>query len=97
MIVTCVHVYVNSENVQDFINATLLNHQYSVKEPENKRFDVLQDPDDETHFILYEAYQSEAGAAAHKKTTHYLTWKEMVASWMAKPREGISYTVLAPL
>lgn len=96
MIVTLVHVYVKSENVQDFISATLLNHHNSVKEAENERFDVLQDPNDKTHFILYEAYQSKAGAAAHKQTKHYLTWREKVASWMAKPREGISYTVLAP-
>ena len=57
---------------------------------------MLQDPNDETHFILYEAYQSEAGAAAHKKTTHYLTWRETVAPWMVKPREGLPYKVLAP-
>ncbi|MEM9219984.1 MAG: antibiotic biosynthesis monooxygenase [Cyanobacteria bacterium P01_F01_bin.150] len=79
MVVTCVHVYVNLANVKDFITATLLNHQNSIQEPENKRFDVLQDPSDETHFILYEAYQSEAGAAAHKKTPHYLKWRETVA------------------
>ncbi|MEB3214415.1 MAG: antibiotic biosynthesis monooxygenase [Leptolyngbyaceae bacterium] len=97
MFVTCVHVYVNLDNVQDFIAATLLNHENSIKEPENERFDVLQDPNDEGHFILYEAYQSEAGAAAHKKTTHYLTWRETVAPWMAKPREGVPYKVLAPI
>lgn len=97
MIVTCVHVYVNLDNVQDFIDATLLNHRNSIQEPENERFDVLQDPNDETHFILYEAYQSETGAAAHKKTAHYLTWRETVAPWMAKPREGLPYKVLAPI
>ncbi|MEO0489325.1 MAG: antibiotic biosynthesis monooxygenase [Cyanobacteria bacterium J06659_2] len=96
MIVTCVHVYVKPEHVQDFITATRLNHENSIQEPENERFDVLQDPEDSTHFILYEAYQSKAGAAAHKETTHYSTWRETVASWMAKPRQGIPYTVVAP-
>lgn len=96
MVVTCVHVYVKPENVQDFIQATRENHKNSVLEPENKRFDVLQDPEDSTHFILYEAYRTQAGAHAHKETTHYLRWRETVSSWMAQPREGVSYTVIAP-
>ena len=96
MVVTCVHVYVKSENVQDFIAATRLNHQGSVQEPENLRFDVLQDPAELTHFLLYEAYQSDAGATAHKLTEHYLTWRETVAPWMAQPRQGIPYKVIAP-
>jgi (4S)-4-hydroxy-5-phosphonooxypentane-2,3-dione isomerase len=96
MIVTCVHVSVKPEHVEDFINATKLNHENSIKEPENTRFDVLQDPQDPTKFILYEAYASEAGAAAHKQTEHYLTWRDTVAPWMAEPRKGIPYTVIAP-
>ena len=96
MVVTCVHVYVKAENIQDFIEATCLNHSHSTQEPENERFDVLQDPEDPTHFLLYEAYQTKAGAAAHKETAHYLTWRETVAPWMAKPRQGIPYTVIAP-
>ena len=60
------------------------------------RFDFLQDPDDPTKFMLYEAYETADGAAAHKKTEHYLTWRETVAPWMAQPRQGKPYNVLAP-
>jgi autoinducer 2-degrading protein len=83
MIVTCVHVWVKPENVDDFIAATQLNHQHSIQEPKNRRFDILQDKEDPTAFILYEAYETEAAAAAHKQTAHYLTWRETVAPWMA--------------
>ena len=96
MIVTCVHVYVTPDHVEDFIAATRVNHKNSIQEPENERFDVLQDPKDPTHFLLYEAYQTTVGAAAHKTTEHYLTWRETVAPWMAQPRQGIPYTVIAP-
>ncbi|MGK7907473.1 MAG: antibiotic biosynthesis monooxygenase [Synechococcus sp.] len=96
MIVTCVHVRVKPEHVEDFIEASVLNHQGSIQEAENRRFDILQDKDDPTCFILYEAYESEAGAAAHKQTNHYLAWRESVAPWMAEPRKGIPYTVIAP-
>lgn len=96
MIVTCVHVFVKPEHVEDFIKATKINHENSIQEPQNTRFDILQDKQDPTKFILYEAYESEEGAAAHKQTEHYLTWRDTVAPWMAEPRKGIPYTVIAP-
>lgn len=96
MIVTCVHVYVKPEHVQQFIEASRVNHQHSVTEPTNVRFDVLQSRDDPTRFLLYEAYESEEGAQAHKQTTHYLTWRKTVEPWMAQPRQGIPYRFIAP-
>ena len=96
MIVTCVTVHVKEEHIDDFIEATARNHEGSVSEPGNMRFDVLQCKDDPTKFMLYEAYESQEAAAAHKKTEHYLTWRETVADWMAKPREGVPYDVIAP-
>ena len=96
MIVTCVHVHVKPEYVQQFIEASRLNHQHSIAEPTNLRFDVLQSADDPTRFLLYEAYESEDGAKAHKQTNHYLTWRETVAPWMAEPRQGVPYRFVAP-
>lgn len=96
MVVACVTVYVKKEHIDDFINATLENHKHSIQEEGNLRFDVLQCKDDETRFFLYEAYISEEAAALHKKTEHYLKWKNTVADWMAKPREGIVHNVIAP-
>ncbi len=96
MIVTIVHVYVKSNFVDDFIAATKENHKGSVKEPGNLRFDVLQNPEKPGRFVLYEAYESEEAAAKHKKTLHYLKWKETVAEWMEKPREGFKHKILFP-
>jgi len=96
MIVTTVIVYVKPENVNDFIEASSKNHEASIKEPGNTRFDVLQCATEPARFLLYEAYESEEAAAAHKKTEHYLKWREEVAGWMAKPRQGISYKAICP-
>jgi len=97
MIVTIVNVIVKPENIDQFIEATIENHQNSIKEKGNLRFDFLQHRDDPSAFTLYEAYESDEAAAAHKKTAHYLKWRETVETWMAKPRAGIAHNVLAPL
>ena len=43
MIASCVHVYVKKNHIEDFIKATVENHNQSVLESGNLRFDVLQD------------------------------------------------------
>ncbi len=96
MIVTCVSVHVKSEHVDAFIQASMENARNSVQEPGNLRFDVLQCAEDSTRFMLYEAYESEDAAAAHKQTPHYLQWREDVAPWMAQPREGVKHNILFP-
>ena len=96
MHVTLVHVRVRPEHLDAFIAATRTNHEASVSEPGNRRFDVLQAPDDPTRFILYEAYASAADAAAHKETAHYLAWRAAVAEMMAEPRRGEPMNGLLP-
>ena len=96
MIVTIVHVNIKPKHIEEFIRATSENHLQSVKEPGNIRFDVLQKGDNPAEFALYEAYESESAAAAHKKTAHYFKWKDSVTGWMATPRKGIRYNVLHP-
>jgi autoinducer 2-degrading protein len=96
MHVTLVYVTVKPAHIDAFIEATRRNHEASVKESGNRRFDVLQSADDPAQFVLYEAYASAADAAAHKQTAHYLTWRETVADWMARPRQGVPYDGLCP-
>lgn len=96
MIVTCVHVHVKPEDVTDFIEASVLNHRGSVQEPGNLRFDFVQQADDPTRFMLYEAFESEKAAAAHKTMDHYIKWRDTVKDMMAEPRYGIRYNILEP-
>ena len=96
MTATLVHVQVKPEFIEPFVEATRENHLNSVREVGNFRFDVLQDANNPGHFILYEAYENENAVSAHKKTAHYMKWRDTVASWMEKPREGVKHELLFP-
>lgn len=94
MIATVVHVYVEHFAIDQFIEATIINSEHSVKEPGNLRFDFLQDESDSSKFVLYEAYETAEDALAHKATDHYLLWKETVRGWMREPRQGIKHKLI---
>jgi autoinducer 2-degrading protein len=96
MIVTLVHIWVKDQFVDDFIRATIDNHENTVKEPGNIRFDFLSDATDRTKFVLYEVFASEEAVATHKTTAHYLRWRDAVVDWMAKPRQGLRHDLICP-
>lgn len=97
MIVTLVHIRVKEQFVDEFIRATIDNHENTLKEPGNIRFDFLSDANDKTKFVLYEVFESEEAVAAHKTTAHYIRWRDAVVEWMAQPREGIRHLVICPI
>lgn len=96
MHVTLVHVRVKPERIAEFIEATRRNHEASIAEPGNRRFDILRSPEDPARFVLYEAYAEAADAAAHKQTAHYAAWRDAVADMMAEPRRGEPWHCLYP-
>jgi (4S)-4-hydroxy-5-phosphonooxypentane-2,3-dione isomerase len=96
MRVTLVHVHVQPEQVESFVAATLRNREGSVREPGNVRFDVLQSEDDLARFVLVEMFRDDQAVEAHRATPHYRAWRDLVAPWMASPREGPRYRLLSP-
>lgn len=96
MIVTFVHVWVKPACIERFIEASTENHQNSIREKGNLRFDLLQDSKDYSKFVIYEAYESDEAARAHKETDHYKIWRDTVADWMAQPRVGEKHNIIAP-
>lgn len=95
MLATLVYVDVKPENIEAFKRITLYNHENARKEPGNVRFDVLQSREDPTKFTLFEVYVDEEAAAEHKKTEHYLKWRDEVADYMASPRSALHTTPIA--
>jgi quinol monooxygenase YgiN len=91
-----VHVHVKPEMVEAFKQATIENASQSVKEEGIERFDVIQQADDPTRFILVEVYKTAEASAAHKETAHYAKWRDTVAEMMAEPRNGIKYNNIYP-
>src|SRR3954464_12783115 len=96
MLVVHVHVHVKPESVQAFKAATLANARASAQEPGIARFDVVQQQDDPTRFVLVEVYRSAEAPAAHKETRHYQTWRHAVAPLMAEPRSSAKFTNIFP-
>lgn len=96
MLVVHVHVHVKPEHVEAFRQATLDNARHSVQEPGIARFDVVQQADDPTRFVLVEAYRSIDATVAHKATAHYARWRDAVAEMMAEPRTAVKYANIFP-
>ncbi len=96
MLIVHVFVQVAPGREEEFRLATLANARESVKEPGIARFDVVQQADDPTRFVLVEAYRTDDAPAAHKETAHYKTWRETVEPWMAVPRSSVKYREIHP-
>ncbi len=96
MLVVHVHARVKPESVEAFKAATLENARQSIREPGVARFDVLQQGDDPTQFVLVEAYRTPQAPVAHKATAHYQVWRDAVAPMMAEPRSSVKFTNLFP-
>jgi autoinducer 2-degrading protein len=96
MLIVHVHVSVRPEFVETFKEATLENARQSVKESGIARFDVIQQSDDPSRFVLVEVYRTSEASSRHKETMHYQVWREKVAPMMAEPRTSVRYTNLFP-
>lgn len=96
MFIVHVHVHVKPEFVEAFKEATLENARNSVKEPGVARFDVIQQADDPTRFVLVEVYRTSDDPAKHKETAHYRKWRDTVEGMMEEPRRSVKYTNIFP-
>jgi quinol monooxygenase YgiN len=96
MLVVHVHVRVKPDCLEAFKAATVENARHSVREAGVARFDVVQQTDDPTRFVLVEVYRTAAAPAAHKETAHYQVWRDAVAPMMAEPRTGVKFASVFP-
>jgi quinol monooxygenase YgiN len=96
MFIVHVYVHVKPGSVEAFKEASLENARNSVQEPGIARFDVIQQQDDATRFMLVEVYRTPEDPARHKETAHYKKWRETVADMMAEPRHSLKYDNLFP-
>ncbi|MFP4382054.1 MAG: putative quinol monooxygenase [Candidatus Sumerlaeia bacterium] len=93
-----VHVFVHVKPGQEeaFKAASLENARNSIQEAGIARFDVLQQQDDPTRFVLVEVYRTAEDPARHKETAHYAKWRDTVADMMAEPRGSIKFDNIFP-
>ena len=96
MLTLVVHIRIKAEHVEDFRQATIENARNSRLEPGVVQFDVLQQSDDPTRFVLIEVYRDSAATVAHKETAHYHAWAAKVDHMFAEPRTRALYTNVFP-
>ncbi len=96
MLIVHVHVQVRPESVEAFKQASLENARSSITEPGVARFDVVQQQDDPTRFVLDEAYRTKNAPAKHKETAHFAKWRDTVAPMMAGPRTSVKFGNVFP-
>jgi autoinducer 2-degrading protein len=96
MIIVHVHVHILSNFIETFKQATVENARNSIQEPGIARFDVIQQEDDPTRFVLIEVYRTTDASAAHKQTAHYAKWRDTVQGMMAEPRSSVKFNNVFP-
>jgi quinol monooxygenase YgiN len=96
MLIVHVNIQVKADQIDAFKAASAENARNSLQEPGIARFDVLQQQDDPTHFLLVEIYRTPEAPAAHKQTAHYQKWAETVADMMAVPRFSVKFANVFP-
>lgn len=96
MLIVHVHVRVKPEAIAAFQEATRANAAASIQEPGIARFDVVQQQDDPTRFVLVEVYRNAEAPLRHKETSHYAAWREAVAPLMAEPRTSVKFSAVFP-
>lgn len=96
MFIVHVFAHIKPDQVEAFRTATLENARNSIQEPGIARFDVIQQQDDPTRFVLVEVYRTSDDPARHKETVHYQKWRDTVADMMAEPRKSVKYTNAFP-
>jgi len=96
MFIVHVFVHVKPVDVEAFKQATIVNAVCSRKEPGIARFDVVQEREDPTRFVLVEVYRTEEDTLRHKETAHYQTWRDTVERMMESPRRAMKFVNITP-
>ncbi|MGA2742061.1 MAG: antibiotic biosynthesis monooxygenase [Bryobacteraceae bacterium] len=96
MLIVHIQIHVKAESVEAFRQATIANARQSVQEPGIARFDLLQQADDATRFLLIEVYRTADAPARHRETAHYQAWRDAAEEMMAEPRTRVIYASVFP-
>ena len=96
MYIVHVFVHVKENFVEEFKILTTENAKDSLLESGVVRFDVIQQHDDPTKFVLVEVYKSFEDTARHKITDHYMRWRDAVSNMMEAPRSSIKFYNVFP-
>jgi len=84
-----VTAHVRENEADTFVQKTLECARATRKEDGNIRYDILQDEDDPSCFVIYEVYRTKDDFLLHRETPHSIKWKAETESLMTRPRKRI--------
>lgn len=77
------HLRVHEDIVDRFRDRLLRHARISLDaEPGCRRFDIHQEAEDPTLFLLIEIYADQAAFDAHRNSQHYLQFRKDVKDWV---------------
>ena len=82
MHIRLVRLSVKLEFVNAFLEASRENVEKTLLEAGVVRFDLLQEQDDPTNFVVLEVYASDAARLAHFETEAFRVWKDETAAML---------------
>ena len=96
MYIVLVQAQIKPEFIEAFREASAENALNSTREPGVAGFDVIQQADDPTRFVLVEVYRTPEDTAKHKETAHYNKWRDVVEPMLSEPRTRTVYANIFP-
>jgi (4S)-4-hydroxy-5-phosphonooxypentane-2,3-dione isomerase len=96
MVAVVVHLQVKPDSLDQFVTETKANARNSRQEPGVVRFDVIQQVDDPSRFVLYEVYLDDQAIEAHRATAHYAKWRDAVPAFLVSERTRTIYRAIEP-
>jgi len=96
MYIVHVFVHVKENFVEEFKILTTENAKDSILENGIVRFDIVQQHEDLTKFVLIEVYRSFEDTTKHKLTDHYNRWRDAVSNMMEEPRTSVKFYNVFP-
>lgn len=90
MITLVVIAQIKQQNYQDFINECLVSQLHTLEENGCSSYTINIDGINKDTVILIESYYNEEAIEEHKKTQHFVKWRENIFPYVVQ-RETIKY------
>jgi quinol monooxygenase YgiN len=91
MITLIVKAKIKPEHLYDFIDECRVSQRLTLDERLCNAYTIQMDVQDENTVILVEIYHSEEALDSHKKTQHFLEWRDKIFPYVVT-RETTKYT-----
>ena len=91
MFVTLVHCHLKPEHLDAFLAATRANHEGSIREPGNLRFDVVQHTMRANHYTVIEGWRNQQAFDAHVAAAHTRQYRDTLQPMTGSPLDERVY------